>query len=85
MTSDCVLVIKLGQMILKTVCALVALVLELFLLYGDGLFEWYYGYENCLFYFRVFFLQISGLNLLGWVAILEFRLGFYSVGDSITM
>jgi hypothetical protein len=72
-------------MILKTVCALVALVLELFRLYGDGLFEWYYGYENCLFYFRVFFLQISGLNLLGWVAILEFRLGFYSVGDSITM
>jgi hypothetical protein len=31
-------------MILKTVCALVALVLELFQLYGDGLFEWYYGY-----------------------------------------
>ena len=34
---------KLVQMILKTLCALVALVLELFQRYGDGEFEWYYG------------------------------------------
>lgn len=31
------------QMILKTACALVALVLELFSLYGDGEFTWYNG------------------------------------------
>ncbi|XP_044463167.1 protein LAZ1 homolog 2 [Mangifera indica] len=31
-------------MILKTLCAFLALVLELFGVYGDGEFEWYYGY-----------------------------------------
>ncbi|TQD93716.1 hypothetical protein C1H46_020720 [Malus baccata] len=31
-------------MILKTVCAFLALVLELFGVYGDGEFKWYYGY-----------------------------------------
>lgn len=31
-------------MILKTICALLALVLELFGVYGDGEFKWYYGY-----------------------------------------
>lgn len=31
-------------MILKTVCAFLAFLLELFGLYGDGQFKWYYGY-----------------------------------------
>ncbi|XP_019196365.1 PREDICTED: protein LAZ1 homolog 2 [Ipomoea nil] len=31
-------------MILKTLCALLALVLELLGVYGDGEFKWYYGY-----------------------------------------
>ncbi|KAF8388712.1 hypothetical protein HHK36_025392 [Tetracentron sinense] len=31
-------------MILKTVCAFLALFLELFGVYGDGEFKWYYGY-----------------------------------------
>uniref|UniRef100_A0A7N0UNR5 Protein LAZ1 homolog 2 n=1 Tax=Kalanchoe fedtschenkoi TaxID=63787 RepID=A0A7N0UNR5_KALFE len=31
-------------MILKTLCAFLALVLELFGVYGDGEFKWYYGY-----------------------------------------
>ncbi|TKY72885.1 LAZ1-like 2 [Spatholobus suberectus] len=31
-------------MILKTVCALLAFILELFGVYGDGEFKWYYGY-----------------------------------------
>ncbi|XP_027338365.1 protein LAZ1 homolog 2 [Abrus precatorius] len=31
-------------MILKTVCALLAFILELFGVYGDGEFRWYYGY-----------------------------------------
>ncbi|XP_059633267.1 LOW QUALITY PROTEIN: protein LAZ1 homolog 2 [Cornus florida] len=31
-------------MILKTVCAFLALILELFGVYGDGEFKWYYGY-----------------------------------------
>ncbi|XP_021804988.1 protein LAZ1 homolog 2 [Prunus avium] len=31
-------------MILKTVCAFLALVLEIFGVYGDGKFKWYYGY-----------------------------------------
>ncbi|XP_019415604.1 PREDICTED: protein LAZ1 homolog 2 isoform X3 [Lupinus angustifolius] len=32
------------QMILKTVCAFLALILELCGVYGDGEFKWYYGY-----------------------------------------
>lgn len=32
------------QMILKTVCAFLAFVLELFGVYGDGEFKWHYGY-----------------------------------------
>ena len=32
------------QMILKTVCAFLAFVLELFGVYGDGEFKWRYGY-----------------------------------------
>lgn len=31
-------------MILKTVCAFLAMILELFGVYGDGEFKWYYGY-----------------------------------------
>ncbi|CAL5184695.1 unnamed protein product [Lathyrus oleraceus] len=31
-------------MILKTVCAFLAFILELFGVYGDGEFQWYYGY-----------------------------------------
>ncbi|KAL2532684.1 Protein LAZ12 [Abeliophyllum distichum] len=40
-------IIKFGlvqYMILKTVCAFLALILELFGKYGDGEFKWYYGY-----------------------------------------
>lgn len=33
-------------MILKTVCAFLAFLLELFGLYGDGEFKWYYGYVS---------------------------------------
>lgn len=36
-------------MILKTVCAFLALVLELLGVYGDGEFKWNYGYLHyCL-------------------------------------
>ena len=35
-------------MILKTVCALVALLLELFNSYGDGEFDWSNGYAPSL-------------------------------------
>ncbi|KAG5549194.1 hypothetical protein RHGRI_014531 [Rhododendron griersonianum] len=38
------LIACLAQMILKTVCAFLALILELFGVYGDGEFKWYYGY-----------------------------------------
>jgi len=31
------------QMILKTICALLAIILELFGVYGEGKFEWTYG------------------------------------------
>ncbi|KAI3977109.1 hypothetical protein MKX01_042799 [Papaver californicum] len=40
-------IVKFGlvqYMILKTVCSLLALILELFGVYGDGEFKWYYGY-----------------------------------------
>ncbi|KAJ7517936.1 hypothetical protein O6H91_21G047200 [Diphasiastrum complanatum] len=40
-------IVKFGivqYMILKTVCAFLALILELFGVYGDGEFKWYYGY-----------------------------------------
>lgn len=33
-------------MILKTFCSFLALVLELFGVYGDGEFKWYYGYVS---------------------------------------
>jgi hypothetical protein len=33
-------------MILKTVCAFLAMILELFGVYGDGEFKWYYGYVS---------------------------------------
>lgn len=33
-------------MILKTLCAFLALVLEIFGVYGDGEFKWYYGYVS---------------------------------------
>ncbi|CAI9087696.1 OLC1v1021838C1 [Oldenlandia corymbosa var. corymbosa] len=45
--KDLVTIEKFGlvqYMILKTVCALLAFVLELFGVYGDGEFKWYYGY-----------------------------------------
>ena len=32
------------QMILKTVCAFLAFILEICGVYGDGQFKWYYGY-----------------------------------------
>lgn len=35
-------------MILKTVCAFLALLLELFGVYGDGEFKWYYGYVSLM-------------------------------------
>ncbi|KAL6650116.1 hypothetical protein ACP70R_014340 [Stipagrostis hirtigluma subsp. patula] len=37
-------IIKFGLMILKTLCAFLALILELFGAYGDGEFKWNYGY-----------------------------------------
>ena len=36
----------LAQMILKTLCAFLAFLLELFGVYGDGEFKWYYGYVS---------------------------------------
>ncbi|GMH17841.1 hypothetical protein Nepgr_019682 [Nepenthes gracilis] len=45
--KDLLTVIKFGlvqYMILKTVCAFLAFLLELFGVYGDGEFKWYYGY-----------------------------------------
>jgi hypothetical protein len=36
------------QMILKTVCAFLAFLLELFGVYGDGEFKWYYGYVSLI-------------------------------------
>ncbi|XP_020099817.1 protein LAZ1 homolog 2 isoform X1 [Ananas comosus] len=45
--KDLYTIIKFGivqYMILKTVCAFLALLLELVGVYGDGEFKWYYGY-----------------------------------------
>ncbi|WOL02359.1 hypothetical protein Cni_G11078 [Canna indica] len=45
--SDFYQSVKIGivqYMILKTVCALLAIILELFGVYGEGKFEWKYGY-----------------------------------------
>ncbi|KAJ8476321.1 hypothetical protein OPV22_020048 [Ensete ventricosum] len=45
--KDLYTIIKFGivqYMILKTLCAFLALLLELFGVYGDGEFKWYYGY-----------------------------------------
>ncbi|GAB2267501.1 hypothetical protein Dimus_038670 [Dionaea muscipula] len=45
--KDLLTIIKFGlvqYMILKTFCAFLALLLELFGVYGDGEFKWYYGY-----------------------------------------
>ncbi|GFP79453.1 transmembrane protein 184c [Phtheirospermum japonicum] len=45
--KDLFIIIKFGlvqYMILKTLCAFLALVLELCGVYGDGEFKWYYGY-----------------------------------------
>lgn len=36
-------------MILKTICALLAIVLEFFGVYGEGKFEWNYGYVIFIF------------------------------------
>lgn len=36
--------VKHLQMILKTLCAFLALLLEIFGVYGDGEFKWYSGY-----------------------------------------
>lgn len=36
----------IAQMILKTVCAFLALVLEICGVYGNGEFKWYYGYVS---------------------------------------
>ncbi|KAF7837544.1 protein LAZ1-like protein 2 isoform X1 [Senna tora] len=47
MGKDLLSIEKFGlvqYMILKTVCAFLALLLELFGVYGDGEFKWYYGY-----------------------------------------
>ncbi|XP_041009181.1 protein LAZ1 homolog 2 isoform X2 [Juglans microcarpa x Juglans regia] len=45
--KDLLVIIKFGlvqYMILKTVCAFLAFLLEIFGVYGDGEFKWYYGY-----------------------------------------
>ena len=42
------LIILDRQMILKTVCAFLAFLLELFGVYGDGEFKWYYGYVSLM-------------------------------------
>ncbi|GAB2218216.1 hypothetical protein Droror1_Dr00001435 [Drosera rotundifolia] len=45
--KDLFTIIKFGlvqYMILKTLCAFLAFLLELFGVYGDGEFKWYYGY-----------------------------------------
>ncbi|KAL3830051.1 hypothetical protein ACJIZ3_018853 [Penstemon smallii] len=45
--KDLFTIIKFGfvqYMILKTLCAFLALLLEIFGVYGDGEFKWYYGY-----------------------------------------
>ncbi|XP_072971409.1 protein LAZ1 homolog 2 [Typha angustifolia] len=45
--KDLYTIVKFGivqYMILKTLCAFLALLLELFGVYGDGEFKWYYGY-----------------------------------------
>ncbi|CDP03061.1 unnamed protein product [Coffea canephora] len=49
--KDLLITENFGLMILKTVCAFLALILELFGVYGDGEFKWYYGYP----YFAVVF------------------------------
>lgn len=41
-----ILIYLIAQMILKTFCAFLALVLEIFGVYGDGEFKWYYGYVS---------------------------------------
>lgn len=45
--KDLFTIVKFGlvqYMILKTACSFLALLLELFGVYGDGEFKWYYGY-----------------------------------------
>lgn len=45
--KDLYVIVKFGlvqYMILKTLCAFLALLLEIFGVYGDGEFKWYYGY-----------------------------------------
>ncbi|MBA0661813.1 hypothetical protein Goklo_006055 [Gossypium klotzschianum] len=42
--KDLLTIEKFGLMILKTLCAFLALLLEVFGVYGDGEFKWYYGY-----------------------------------------
>lgn len=62
----------IAQMILKTVCAFLALILELFGVYGDGEFKWYYGYA--LFTYEgtqlSFFVHIYVRTFLRWIKLL---------------
>ena len=48
-------------MILKTVCAFLALLLELFGVYGDGEFKWNYGYVS---YMQVQHLYMFHYNIV---------------------
>jgi len=49
-------------MILKTVCALLAFILEQFGVYGDGEFKWYYGWVlYTMMESNIWFIMVSGI------------------------
>lgn len=52
------------QMILKTFCAFLAFLLELFGVYGDGEFKWYYG---CALHWCSFLLPSKVILLLNYL------------------
>ncbi|KAL0426768.1 UNVERIFIED_CONTAM: protein LAZ12 [Sesamum latifolium] len=62
-------IIKFGlvqYMIMKTLCAFLAFILELFGAYGDGNFKWYYG---CGYRFVVYFRSSAkGRKISNWTA-----------------
>ena len=81
-----------AQMILKTVCALVALLLELFNSYGDGEFDWSNGYapslhiildkiwlEQCVWtiFTQSFLIACLSKKTLQWKLISEIQSGFW--------
>lgn len=47
------------QMILKTICALLAIVFEFFGVYGEGKFEWNYGYVILVSYLTKKILRLK--------------------------